>query len=187
MHPTRLSKISAADAFTLFEVMMATIVTLVAIVGLIQAVTIGSEMQDVARKQATAMQIIRNEIDGVHLQSWATVSAFPTSASITINSAGTGLQACTPAATGQSAFALTNYTTSYTPPFTKQANDDNTRLMALAQGFVCSLAITTITGRSNFLVLTYSVTWTGGNRQKTYTRSGTTYYGASGLNVYYRR
>ena len=166
---------------------MASIVTVVAIVGLIQAVTIGSEMQDVGRKQATAMQIIRNEIDRVHLQTWSTVNAFPTSATITINSAGTGLQACTPAATGQTAFALTNYTQSYTPPFTNQANDDNTRLMALAKGFVCSLSITTISGRANFLVLKYSVTWTSGNRQKTYTRSGTTYYGAYGLNVYYRR
>ena len=166
---------------------MATVVTLVALVGLIAAITMGSEMQDVSRKQTVAMQIIRNEIDGVHLLSWATVSALPTNASITINSSGTGLVSCSPAGTGQTAFALTNYTTSYAPPYLGGANDDNTSLMSVAKAFNITLAVTTIAGRANFLVLTYTVTWTGGNRHKVYTRSGTTYYGKNGLNLYYQR
>ena len=176
---------------------MATAVTLVAVVGLIQAVTIGAEMLDVSRKQTIAMQIIRNEIEGVHLKDWATVSTFPNSASITVNNQGTGLAWCFTTnpnivnPTAEKAFALTNYTNSYTPPYpttpNPPANDDNTNLLSAARNFTLSLSVTNITGRSNFLVLTYTVTWTSGNRRKVLTRTGTTYYGKNGLNLYYRR
>ena len=169
---------ASVRAFTLAEVMMATVVTLVAVVGLIQAVTIGAEMLDVSRKQTVAMQLIRNEIEGVHLQTWSTVSSLTTGGpySLTINSTGTGLTAGTTNA-AKLAFALTNYSTSVT--------DDNLTLMGVAKGFTCSLTVTTV--KANLLQLTYLVTWTSGNRRKDYSRSGTTYYGKYGLNLYYRR
>src|SRR5437868_13800786 len=103
MHPARRPKITSVAAFTLAEVMMATVVVLVAVVGLIQAITIGAEMLDVARKQTIAMQIIRNEIDNLHTKDWATVSAFPTSAYLIVNSAGTGFVDAWPSM-GQKAF-----------------------------------------------------------------------------------
>jgi len=187
MSPTRTPHSTSVHAFTLAEVMMATVVVLVAVVGLIQAVTIGSEMLDVAKKQTVAMLLIRNEIDNVHLRDWTTVSAMPTSATITVNRAGTGITSCSPAATAQTAFALTNYTHSYAAPYVAGSGsyDDNTTLMGQARSFSLTVAVTTV--KANLLQITYSVSWTAGNQRKTYTRSGTTYYGKNGLNLYYRR
>ena len=182
MHPTKAQPKQAGRAFTLAEVMMATAVVLVAVVGLISAVTMGSEMLDVSRKQTVAMQLLRNEVDHVHMRSWAAVSALPATASITINSAGSGLAAG--GAADQQAFALTNYTFSYTPPVVA-FNDDNAGLMGVARDFTCLLAKTTV--RANLLRFTYTVTWTGGNRRKSYTRTSSTYYGKNGLNAYYQR
>jgi Tfp pilus assembly protein PilE len=183
MHPAGAQSTQSRHAFTLIEVMMATLVTLVALVGLIAAVTMGSEMLDVSRKQTVAMQILRNEVEQVHLKNWATVSALPANASITINSAGTGLSAG--GVTDQQKFALTNYTYSYAPPYAGGVNDDNTSLMSVAKDFSCSLVITTV--RANLVRLTYTVTWTAGNQRKTYVRISSTYYGKTGLNLYYQK
>ena len=175
MHFKRTQKISSVQAFTIVEVAMAMVVTLVAVVGLIQAVTIGSEMLDLSHKQTIAMQLIRNELDNVRLQSWATVSAF-TDVSMTLKDDGTGPIASTTAATKQT-FALTNYSST--------ATGANTNLMLLAKGF--TLALDTTVVKANLVQLKYTVSWTAGNRQKTYSRSGTTYYGKNGLNTYYTR
>ena len=171
MHPPRTFHFTSVTAFTLAEVMMATVVTLVAIVGLVRAITIGAEMLDVSRKQTVAVLLIRNEIDNVHLKDWATVSAISSPSTITINGAGTS------ASGSVTAFALTNYTALTT--------DDNTTLMNQAKGFTFTLTIATV--KANMLQLTYTVGWTGGNRRKSYTRTGTTYYARYGLNLYYRK
>ncbi len=157
---------------------MATVVTLVAVVGLISAVTMGSEMLDIARKQTVAMQIIRNEIDGIHLQNWAMVSGtLPVSATVTINDNGTDFTVSTGAADKQ-AFALTNYSSS-------PANY-NLGLMNVAKGFTLSLT-KSATSQANLWALTYTVTWNGGNMRKGYSRSSVTYYGKTGLNLYYQK
>jgi Tfp pilus assembly protein PilV len=178
MHPPGAQFKPPTRGLTLIEVMMATTVTLVAVVGLISAVTIGAEMLDVSRKQTVAMQILRNEVDHVHLKSWAAVAALPATASITINSDGTGLSAG--GAADQQAFALTNYTSS-------TLADDNVNLMREAKGFTCSLVKAPVPLKANLFQLTYTISWTSGNRLKTYTRKSSTYYGKSGLNVYYQR
>lgn len=179
MHPPGAFPTQSDRAFTLAEVMMATVVTLVVLVGLVAAVTMGSEMLDVSRKQTVAMQILRNEIEHVHLKDWATVSAaVPSNFSITINAAGTGLSAGNPS--DQKAFALTNSTNLAVGPYAF-----NTSLMRVAKDFTCTLAISSV--RANLLRLDYTVTWTGGNRRKTYTRTSSTYYGKNGLSLYYQR
>jgi hypothetical protein len=200
----RTATAASLRAFTLAEVMMATVVTLVAVVGLVQAVTIGAEMLDVSRKQTVAMQLIRNEIEGVHLKDWNSVKELapppightPCTGyfRISVNSAGTGLSDATPATSpnaypcaAQNAFALTNFTQSYIAPYTGNLYDDNRNLMSLAKGFSMELTVASVNGRTDFLSLTYTVTWTGGNRHRVYNRTGTTYYGKYGLNLYYRR
>jgi hypothetical protein len=55
------------------------------VVGMMQVVVSGSEMLDVSRKQTIATQIIHSEIDKLHLNDWTTVNAYPSSATITIN------------------------------------------------------------------------------------------------------
>jgi hypothetical protein len=70
MHPRGAHSQQPDHAFTLAEVMMATVVLLIAIVGLFEAVTIGAGMLNVSRKQSIALQIIRTEIESVHLTVW---------------------------------------------------------------------------------------------------------------------
>ena len=160
---------------------MATVVTLVALVGLIAAITMGSEMLDVARKQTVAMQILRNEVEHVHLKDWSSFpSVLPASFSITINDTGNGLSAGS--AADQNAFALTNATNLSVGPYTF-----NNGLMSVAKDFTCTLTIAAVPLRANVLRFDYTVTWKTGNQHKTYTRTSSTYYGKNGLNVYYRR
>ena len=170
---------------------MATAVTLVALVGLLAAVTMGSEMLDVSRKQTIALQILRNETDSVHLQNWTAVSnlpasgsimvnGIPASATLTINSAGNNVSG-----SNTQSFALTNY--SILP------GNFNLSLMGVAKEFTLTLNKTTISDpithvtRPNLFVLTYTVTWTAGNQRKTYVRTSSTYYGKTGLNLYYQK
>jgi Tfp pilus assembly protein PilV len=73
------------EAFTIVEVLMAAVVMLTGVVGMIQVVVSGSEMLDVSRKQTVAAQIIRSEIERLHLSNWSAINAMPSSASVTIN------------------------------------------------------------------------------------------------------
>lgn len=91
------------DGVTLVEVMMAAVVMVAAIVGMLQVLTSGSEMLDVSRKQTIATQIIRFEIDKLHLENWTTVSAYSTSA------AGTVLTVDTSFSTVASGFTIRRY------------------------------------------------------------------------------
>lgn len=78
-----------AAAFTLLEVALAATVLLFAIVSAFQLITAGARMLDFSRDQTIATQIIRSEIDKLHLVDWATFNASYTSPStqtITINS-----------------------------------------------------------------------------------------------------
>lgn len=195
MQTTRRHKLSSTAAFTLFEVGVAAAVGFIAVLGMVQAVSIGAEMLDVGQKQAAAMQILRNEIDSVHLKDWTFVNTqlLPHSGdSITINNSGTGIIS-QGSATSQAYFALTNYSSSYSPPHpggTPPASyyDDNVGLMSQAKNVTLSMTVTADSTRSNtFVTITYTVTWVGGKQRKLYTRSGTTYYWQNGLNVYYRR
>ena len=73
--------------FTLIEVLLAAVVMLAGIVGMMQAVTSGSEMLDVSRKQTVATQIIHNEIEKIRVSDWTDVDALPTVATnLTLNS-----------------------------------------------------------------------------------------------------
>src|SRR5436190_4042514 len=74
--------------FSLIEVMMATTILLVGFIGLIQAVTIGSDFLDTARKLEVANQIVTTEIEKLRSGDWATIANLPATATITINSSG---------------------------------------------------------------------------------------------------
>lgn len=104
--------------FNLIEVMMATTILLAGFVGLIQAVTIGSESLDAARKQQIAAQIIAAEVEKLRGGPWSRIAALPAAGTVTIDAAG--------AISGDTtSFALSNYTA--------VADDDNTALASLAR------------------------------------------------------
>jgi hypothetical protein len=57
-------------AFTLIEVALAATIIGVGFVGMIEALAIGTEMLDTARKQTIAAQIMQSEIEYLRLQDW---------------------------------------------------------------------------------------------------------------------
>ena len=57
--------------------MMGATILVVGLVGLIEAVLVGGEMQATARRQTLAAQIASNEIELLRLKDWATITALP--------------------------------------------------------------------------------------------------------------
>jgi prepilin-type N-terminal cleavage/methylation domain-containing protein len=166
--------------FTIIEVMMATTILLVGFIGVIQAITIGSESLDVARKLQVANQIIAAEVEKLRGSDWSVITSLPDSAdSATISIGPTGT------ISGNTAyFALSNRTAT--------TADDNTDLASLAKGFKCSLVRTYLRPTSatastaTFVKVTYTVTWTSNtNRSKNHQVSA--YFGKNGLHLSYQQ
>ena len=67
---------------------MAAVIMLVGVVGMIDAIKIGSEMLDLSRKQTIAIQIIHSEIDRVRLSSWTDVQQLPATLSYDLSNTG---------------------------------------------------------------------------------------------------
>jgi prepilin-type N-terminal cleavage/methylation domain-containing protein len=158
---------------SLIEVMMGTAILLVGFVGMIQAVTIGSESLDTARKQQIALQIAATEIEKLRASAWNTIASLPGSGTISINNAGTVSGDAT-------SFFLANRTT--------VATDDYTELTTLARGFTCSFTRTFLrpTGASaataTFIKVIYTVRWTT-NTGRTQNHQVDAYFAKSGLHL----
>ena len=73
--------------------MMASVILVVAFFGMIQAITIGSEMMATARRQTVANQIITHEIEKLRLKSWTEINALTASAAATYDSDSAGIDA----------------------------------------------------------------------------------------------
>jgi prepilin-type N-terminal cleavage/methylation domain-containing protein len=163
--------------FNIIEVMMASTILLVGFIGLMQSISIGSDSLDLARKQQVANQIISAEIEKLRGGSWTTIANLPSTATITINSAG--------AISGDATrFAISNYTASVA--------DDNTAVSRLAQGFTCSFTRTRLrpSGATSTIVtyvkLVYTVKWTG-TTGRSHEHSVETYLGMNGLHLSYQQ
>jgi prepilin-type N-terminal cleavage/methylation domain-containing protein len=163
--------------FTLIEVMMAMAIVVVGIVGMMQAVTIGTELQDTTGKQQVAARLMETELERLRNGAWTTIANLPTTATINIGTTGT--------ITGDTTrFALSNYTTT--------AADDNLELGALARGFRCSFTATRLrpTGATaatvTFVKITYTVSWTS-SAGRAHQRSTDAYLGMNGLHLSYQQ
>jgi len=77
----------SARGFTLVEVMMAATILVVGFMGVIQAVTIGTEMQATARRQTVASLLIAQELELARLESWDTIYAMSTASTWSAGSA----------------------------------------------------------------------------------------------------
>ncbi len=149
----------SVKAFTLVEVMVASAVMLMGIVGMIQVIISGTEMLDVSRKQTIAMQIIHGQIDNIRLSSYATVSALTTPVTVSVD------------ASSQSSNISSGFVFGSNIP-------------AISKDFRCTRTITAV--KTDLKKVTYTVTWRG-NTGRSYTRTGTTYVGNNGLYVTYQR
>ncbi len=165
-------------AFTIIEVLMAITILAVSFTAVIQAVTMGAEMIDTARKQQIAQQIIEGEISYLRLGDWSIIKnlADGTAYTTTVDATGTLLSDAT--------------------HFKQLASNPN--LMLQAKGFGCQIVPPASTTPSylrpasasastvNFLSLTYQVTWTG-TTGRTHTRTGVAYFGQNGLHLSYQK
>jgi hypothetical protein len=143
----------------LAEVMVATAVVTLGLVGMIQAVVSGSEMLDLARKQTIATQIIHGQLDQVRLSDWTQIGLLTTPKTVSVDAA--------------------DQTTNIAAGFVFGSN-----LPGISKNFTCTRTISTV--RTDLKQITFSVTWTG-NTGRQYTRTGSTYVGKNGLYVTYQR
>lgn len=144
--------------------MMGAVILVVALMGTIQAVTIGSEMLATARRQTLASQIMDHEIEELRMASWTTLTglaAGPTT--LTIDT-----QFAEAVAASGATFTLTRSVT-YLNPATMAATGSATNLREV----------------------TFTVTWivvpSGFTASRTYTRVKSAYFGEYGLNLSYQR
>lgn len=155
-------------AFTLVEVMMAATILVVGLIGLIQAITIGSQMLATARKQQIATQIVTGEIDSLRASNVAAITnlAVGTTYKITVNPTGTAV------------------TENYAGAATQFNLDNNSILLAQAGGFSLSAVRSNI--RPDYQKIIYTVTWTD-NLGRPYVRSTEIYFGRNGLQLSYQK
>ncbi len=153
--------------------MMAAAILVVGFMGMIQAVTIGSEMMATARRQTLANQIITHEIEQLRLKNWSTViNVLPTTPATlgapwnvatvygindTVTSGGAWYRA-TQASTGQTPSSSSSYWTVDTPPYATVMGTDGS---ALGTTFtVTRMGSDLVSG--NLREVTITVTWTKG-------------------------
>lgn len=162
---------ASQKAFTLIEVLMAATVLVVSFTAVIQAVTMGAEMIDTARKQQIAQQIIEGEINGLRLGNWSDITnlADGTTYTATINSTGNSI-------TDTIHFKLGN----------------NPDLMLQAKSFSCQVVASYLRPASatsstvTFLSVTYQVSWTS-TSNRTHARTNTAFFGQNGLHLSYQK
>jgi hypothetical protein len=61
------------------EVMMATVITMVGFIGMMEAVTIAATTMDHARRQTFATQVLSHEVNDLYFSTWTTISGLSTS------------------------------------------------------------------------------------------------------------
>ena len=63
------------SGFTIVEVMMASVILVVGFIGMISAITVGSEMLATSRRANLANQIMQHEFEKLRLKNWSEISA----------------------------------------------------------------------------------------------------------------
>lgn len=126
--------------------------------GMIQAVTIGTEMMATARRQTLASKILDHELEQLRLATWTTISGLPA-----------GPTDVTPDSAHPFFAAIQGSRTVYT------VSRSVTNVSGLANV------------REVTFTITWTVQPSGGVAPRTYTRAKSGYYGKYGLNLTYQR
>ena len=151
--------------------MMASVILVVGFMGMIQGITIGSEMMATARRQTIAAQILDHEIGKLRLKDWTYINSLASSTSTTYDSDLAALDTAIAASgvTFTLASTVTTITTdlrevAYTVTWTKSGT---------------TTVATTATGSS-----LNQLSFSGPSAiARTYTRKSTAYFGKYGLNL----
>lgn len=147
---------------------MAASALLMTIAGTAQVVMSGAAMLDTARKQTVAAQIIRTLIDQTRLKDWGTVYGWTFLQPATVQ-----LDLLSPSNTDvQHSFGYPELLT----------------LKNVAQNFRVERSAGLLSGRTDMIAITYTVTWViNPTTGRTFSRRGTTYFGKNGLTLTYQR
>lgn len=150
---------------------MASAILVIGLIGMIQGITIGSEMMATARRQTIAAQILDHEIGKLRLKNWTYISSLASAAAVTYDSDLASLDTAIAASgvTFTLASTVTTVTTdlrevTFTVTWTKSGT---------------TTAATTATG-SWLNQLSFA---SPSPIARTYTRMSTAYFGKYGLNT----
>lgn len=169
-----------SKGFTIVEVMMAAVILVVGFIGMIQAITIGSEMLATARRQNLATQIINHELEKLRLVDFTTIDGYaagPTTISID-SQFSAAITAC----------GLTTDTSNSANPYIQLDRS----VADVVSGGMCQVTFTVTWQKSGTTAVANTVTgsWLeklslGGNAsiRRTYVRKGFGFYGKYGLNL----
>lgn len=158
---------------------MASVILVVGFLGMIQAITIGSEMLATARRQNLAAQIITHEFEKLRLASWTAISA-PLS-----NISSTDYTTLTPDDTQFDA-AITASGATFN--LTRSVSNVTTDLYEVTLTVTWTKSGTTAAANTpTGSWLTQLAAFRNGPISRTYTRTGTAYFGKNGLNNSYQR
>jgi prepilin-type N-terminal cleavage/methylation domain-containing protein len=152
----RLAGRRARRGFTILEVMMAAFVLAMGIATSITALQYGMRAVDTARNMTLAGQIMQSEMEILRLQNWTQVLAL------------VGRNRVDPSTTITSGTSTTLDST----------------LTSIASRFECYREVATIPSRSNILLITLSVTWTGLDG-RAHAMSYQTRYAKNGISDYF--
>lgn len=168
-------------AFTLVEVLMAATVMVVSFTAVIQAVTLGADMIDTARKQQVAQQIIEGEIAYQRTSPWSQTGSvygindmLDSTFRIRVNDSGIS------AADDTSANGYND--------LLRFGLDNNPELLAVAKGFTCEAGTINLRPppQPPLLLVTFTVTWTNRNT-RTLSRKGNVLFAENGLRLSYQK
>lgn len=141
---------------------MAATVIVVAFFGMIQAVTVGSEMMATARRQTLASKLMDHELEQLRLQSWSTIDGY---------------------AAGPTTLTIDN-----THPF-HAALQGSGATFVLTRSVASVSGLANVKEVTFSVSWTVNANWkvAGATPTRTYTRSKSGYYGKYGLNLAYQR
>jgi len=183
---TRYSLPATSSAFTIVEVMMASVILVVGFIGMIQGITIGSEMLATARRQTLAAQIINHETEKLRLTSWANL---PAAGTLTYSVAGIPIDSQFD--TAISSCGLVKYTTLSITRTTANIDTDGDGTTDLKE---VTFTVTWNKSGTSTAATTATGSWLNqlsfaspSPIARTYTRTATAYFGKYGLNLAYQR
>lgn len=181
------------SGFTLVDVMMGATILVVGLVGFIQAVLIGSEMQATARRQTLAAQIASNEIELLRTKDWATISAIAAGPSVMAWNPGTNYKITDLVSSGGTWYRCVANHINQVPPDTNNWAVYSGPISSTGVDLAATYTVTRARADmpNGLIEVTFTVTWTvkptGYPLSRTYTRIVTAYYGRYGLNLSYQR
>lgn len=154
---------------------MASVILVVGFIGMIQAITIGSEMLATAQRQNLAAQILDHEIGRLRLNSWSTVSALADSAAATYTSDLAAINT-----------AITSSGVSF--QLERDVTDVTTDLREVTFTVTWTKSGTTAAATAATGSWLQRLSFSGSAPiARTYTRRSTAYYGKYGLNLNVQR